>query len=1517
MELQTERSTDTMSGRGAGAAGDAVVGPGGEHNDNGAGHVGDGAGQGGDEDGQMDLDGLRVLMEARLDDFDTRLAQQADMLVQLQGMLQDGLLGGAAGPGGPIGGGQEPGALQGGAVPQAFAGPAAHASKLAAKTRLNMWLNTTTRKYWILVDARPALTSIRRTELQDLLQKRVMVTGEIATQLETLSGFDVTGYMPRTATAKSVAESRFPLADQLAILAHAVSTVVGYGEHTENTTARIRTLDAAFARGIEVVREHALDFFEAMNVPANRSRLAKLINADLAAWSSKLVRAGEEHAIFLSETPESSRAHLCCADYSNGPSVKRALERALGGKELGASVQDGPARGLVVTLSPGSLSGSAADEERGERKLAARAGDGVAVRPLEARWRSFWDGARGRSGAQDLAEVVPWTSGSSSVALDASGVSRGRGEGRRRSLVAEEGGARLGPVSRAREYHGGKAKGYVSALEHLGGRMEEEGGRALSEACGWDRNLEFVHAGDDLVYLKGAHHLEHDEATGMACFVGLIGFLSAQPEVMHIHPDARAEATNKVVSAYIEGGEPTETPMREAGLNGAGQIIGISDTGLDESSCFFRDDVNGLVPRTSMSDGDAYPDQRKVIQYVVFGDDDTDADGHGTHVSGIALGKITSGWEEPWESQVSQAECEEEGLVRSCLGDCVEEMTGTTCHWNMELACPMSGCDEDISCDADTGYEFPCFEDPEDELPEASGVAPDSKLAFFDLGNSDDTLSIPDDIGDMWDAQYAAGARIMSNSWSLVTLSEPTARDVQLDEWIRNNPEAFVVFGAGNNGFVDSSFNPGSVQSPATAKTAMTVGASNSGPDRAYAYYSSSSSNYDGVLWPGSDVSFEVSPYSARGPVGRFTTKPDVVAPGLMVHSAKASRSEDSSLETCALDSLGGTSMSAPAVAGAAALVRQFFGEGMLASYLEAEGLCAREIYVEAGLCEAFDPPGYLVKAILINSAEWLGEMQTVSYGEDVEWMTVLDFAQGFGAVQLATGIPTSSAPKGVFYHDGSLGSDEHMYYSVYVGDASEDLSVTLAWYDPPATVSSYNLLHDLDVYVMSVDTGHYFHSNSHNTMQSLCNDEELCAQKYEFSFNDSLADFINPVERVSIPSTDLEEGYYVVEVQAHTLTESDSQAYGVAAAGGGVVLVDMASLYEDLGFASEGGEHLIPAASSESSSPSFSPASASASPTSMPSPVVEDGNFILAPPGTPVPTADPSGGAPERMMTRQGARGGGGDAGGSGDGGGIGGVAAGGGGGSGLATESKVAVGLSAVAAFVLIGVGVVLAVRRRKVRGAAAAGGAGESGGTGDEMYWGGGKSSSLRVVHAANDESKHSEGGGFGSYEEDNGLPSSPAEHPHLPGYATAVATAPPNEDEDSAIVPGGGGVSHGVNSGVGGEEGIELISPADECEASGFYAAVDPAAVSKLVGWGISCDFARVALRRTDNDIPGALRLIAEGSMDSHLAADQEEIALEQAAEAEAEAEAKAEAATEASAAPTGPTAPLSSVDGPVQ
>lgn len=44
------------------------------------------------------------------------------------------------------------------------------------------------------------------------------------------------------------------------------------------------------------------------------------------------------------------------------------------------------------------------------------------------------------------------------------------------------------------------------------------------------------------------------------------------------------------------------------------QVIGISDTGLDDASCFFRDSAKGPVPRGLWPQdvGVVYPEQRKV-----------------------------------------------------------------------------------------------------------------------------------------------------------------------------------------------------------------------------------------------------------------------------------------------------------------------------------------------------------------------------------------------------------------------------------------------------------------------------------------------------------------------------------------------------------------------------------------------------------------------------------------------------------------------------------------------------------------------------------------------------------------------------------------------------------------------------------------------------------------------------------------------------------------------------------------
>ena len=163
---------------------------------------------------------------------------------------------------------------------------------MATKARLGLWQNPTSRKYSIIAGERPSLTGAKRQEIQDLLQKRVLVTGDIANQLETLSGFDVDEYMPRSATAKSIAESSFLPADQLAIDSHAVCTVVGYGIDHPASAARLHLLAGAFEKGIGGIWEHALDYFQIMMVPANRNRLVKLIISDLTDWSSELFRAG-------------------------------------------------------------------------------------------------------------------------------------------------------------------------------------------------------------------------------------------------------------------------------------------------------------------------------------------------------------------------------------------------------------------------------------------------------------------------------------------------------------------------------------------------------------------------------------------------------------------------------------------------------------------------------------------------------------------------------------------------------------------------------------------------------------------------------------------------------------------------------------------------------------------------------------------------------------------------------------------------------------------------------------------------------------------------------------------------------------------------------------------------------------------------------------------------------------------------------------------------------------------------
>lgn len=260
----------------------------------------------------------------------------------------------------------------------------------------------------------------------------------------------------------------------------------------------------------------------------------------IGASCSPLTHASKEPLSLLVPSLESSSPR----GGGGGDAAAAAAASPPFGLRLGPGVQDGRSRGLVVTLSPGSLPLGMASEKENTRG-GDGGGGGVRNRPLsssgqksssasaalERSWRGFWGAARGSKGAGLLATTVPWTDSAPHLV----GGGGGSGDGRRSLLAVIDGGPGEGSegqsgnrsrdigggsISRAREFHGQKVAGYKAALEHLGEKMERarEGGQraaTLAETCGWDRNLVFVHGRDDLLYLRCAGV----EVRGWGCLV--------------------------------------------------------------------------------------------------------------------------------------------------------------------------------------------------------------------------------------------------------------------------------------------------------------------------------------------------------------------------------------------------------------------------------------------------------------------------------------------------------------------------------------------------------------------------------------------------------------------------------------------------------------------------------------------------------------------------------------------------------------------------------------------------------------------------------------------------------------------------------------------------------------------------------------------------------------------------------------------------------------------------------------
>ena len=142
------------------------------------------------------------------------------------------------------------------------------------------------------------------------------------------------------------------------------------------------------------------------------------------------------------------------------------------------------------------------------------------------------------------------------------------------------------------------------------------------------------------------HHLlgsriSEDPDVHRSCVNRLMLAIATAPDVLHVEIEAlRYKSSNMAAARLVQAGgsDNTAQPLWDAGLNGAGQVIQIGDTGVDQYHCMFHDDDTGIVATSAFS-GTVVTDlsKRKVVQYLVgeYGDsyDCAAENGHGTHVS--------------------------------------------------------------------------------------------------------------------------------------------------------------------------------------------------------------------------------------------------------------------------------------------------------------------------------------------------------------------------------------------------------------------------------------------------------------------------------------------------------------------------------------------------------------------------------------------------------------------------------------------------------------------------------------------------------------------------------------------------------------------------------------------------------------------------------------------------------------------------------------------------------------------
>lgn len=344
------------------------------------------------------------------------------------------------------------------------------------------------------------------------------------------------------------------------------------------------------------------------------------------------------------------------------------------------------------------------------------------------------------------------------------------------------------------------------------------------------------------------------------------------------------------------------------------------------------------------------------------------------------------------------------------------------------------------------------------------GVAPFVKLGSSTIFTTTGAFTNPN-LSNLEAEAYRDGSRVSTNSWTANVFGAYNANSQIYDFLVRDaqqstssvptagNQQHTIVFAAGNSGP-----NAQRIGSPGTAKNVITVGAS----ENVHPFGGADGSGIDDT---GADSVNDIIGFSSRGPTTDGRNKPEIVAPGTHITGGVYQQSlvnpvsgtgDDNGCFTGSGVSGGvgtkffpsagqqwytassGTSHSTPAVAGGAALVRQYFINQSLAP-----------------------PSPAMTKAVLMNSTSYLNGVSA----NDNLWSN----SQGMGLMNLDRVFDTVG---GVRLLQDQLAaqkftaSGQMREYNGTVADGTKPIRITVAWSDAPGATTGNSYVNNLDLEV-------------------------------------------------------------------------------------------------------------------------------------------------------------------------------------------------------------------------------------------------------------------------------------------------------------------------------------------------------------------------------------------------------------------------------------------------------------------